>query len=142
MADSRLQPGWVDTLLDVVPLPFLAPSAAVVKWLKTSENLFYAWHWYGSFWGHVRASLHATSRHATGAVCDMLMLSDADWRLQSDVVTNLRLQVRSAKPGRRDQERAGHHEGLEHAELCDRDHGLRHLERLQRRWHLALVLVR
>lgn len=46
--EGAVLPGWVDTLLDLVPLPFLAPSASVVKWLKDSNNLFYAWHWYGS----------------------------------------------------------------------------------------------
>ena len=44
--EGAVLPGWVDTILDVFPLPFLAPSESTVKWIKASTNLFYAWHWY------------------------------------------------------------------------------------------------
>ena len=40
-------PGWVDTIADKIPIPYLTPSAETVKWLKASRNIFYAWHYYG-----------------------------------------------------------------------------------------------
>ena len=45
--EGAVLPGWVYTILDVLPLPFLAPSGDTVKWIKASSNVFYAWHWYG-----------------------------------------------------------------------------------------------
>ena len=46
--EGAILPGWVYTLLDLVPLPYFAPSGDTIKWIKSSSNVFYAWHWYGS----------------------------------------------------------------------------------------------
>jgi len=44
--ESAILPDWVTKLEDLIPLPYLSPSEAVVKWIKASENLFYAFHGY------------------------------------------------------------------------------------------------
>jgi len=46
--EGPVLPGWVTTLADLVPLPYLTPRAETVQWMKASSNLFYAWHYYGS----------------------------------------------------------------------------------------------
>jgi len=45
--EGAVLPGWVDTIADKIPIPYLTPSAETVKWLKASRNIFYAWHYYG-----------------------------------------------------------------------------------------------
>jgi len=46
--EGAVLPGWVTGLLDIVPLPYLAPSSDTVNWIKKSTNVFYAWHYYGN----------------------------------------------------------------------------------------------
>ena len=46
--EGAVLPGWVYTLLDLIPLPYFAPSGETIDWIKKSKNVFYAWHWYGS----------------------------------------------------------------------------------------------
>lgn len=46
--EGAVLPGWVDSIADLVPLPFLTPSGSTVKWMQSSNNLFYAWHYYGT----------------------------------------------------------------------------------------------
>ena len=46
--EGAVLPGWLYTLLDLVPVPYFAPSKDTVDWIKASSNVFYAWHWYGS----------------------------------------------------------------------------------------------
>lgn len=46
--EGAVLPGWVFKILDVVHIPYIAPSADTVKWIKASANVFYAWHWYGA----------------------------------------------------------------------------------------------
>eukprot|EP00756_Hemistasia_phaeocysticola_P058836 Hpha_TRINITY_DN3549_c0_g1::TRINITY_DN3549_c0_g1_i1::g.25735::m.25735 len=46
--EGPVLPEWVTTILDVIPLPYLAPTGDTVKWMRESENLFYAFHWYGN----------------------------------------------------------------------------------------------
>ena len=46
--EAAVLPGWVDTLGDFIPLPYLTPSEDTVKWIKASSNVFYAWHYYGN----------------------------------------------------------------------------------------------
>jgi hypothetical protein len=45
--EGAVLPSWVSEILDVVPLPYLDPSADTVKWIQASANVFYAWHYYG-----------------------------------------------------------------------------------------------
>jgi len=46
--ESAVLPGWLYTILDFIPVPYLAPSKDTVEWMQRSTNLFYAFHWYGS----------------------------------------------------------------------------------------------
>ena len=44
--ESSFIPKWATALEDLLPLPYLAPSAATVAWLKSSTTAFYAFHGY------------------------------------------------------------------------------------------------
>jgi len=46
--EGAVLPGWVDELTDVIPLPYLTPSKDTEKWMQSSSNVFYAWHYYGN----------------------------------------------------------------------------------------------
>jgi len=46
--EGAVLPGWVDELTDLLPLPYLTPSRDTVTWMQASNNLFYAWHYYGN----------------------------------------------------------------------------------------------
>ena len=54
-------PGWVDELTDIIPLPYLSPSRSAVEWMQASNNVFYAWHYYG-----FPSTVAAAVKHAQG----------------------------------------------------------------------------
>ena len=56
--EGAVLPGWVYTILDIIPLPYLAPSGDTVQWIKASSNVFYAWHWYGQPSSHADTLKH------------------------------------------------------------------------------------
>lgn len=46
--EGAVLPGWVDKVLDFLPVWYVAPSKDTVEWMRASSNIFYAWHYYGN----------------------------------------------------------------------------------------------